>query len=235
VPLPHGLRVEGKDKTAIADAILDFSLEDKTVLDVGTYYGFFPLYASRRGAQRAVGLESDLERYRIAEKIAQLHGKPYTIHQGRIEDTEFEERFDIVLLLNVLHHLADPIRAMRKAASLCQGKLIVEFCLPSDRAYIQYTYADNPGTVPSTFDRVRAVLRSWVLRIAAYRLPIVAIGNWSYHRIFYFSREAFYNLFVIHHRLFDDIVFRPGLTSPRRAIAVCSIGKEMGASSFPGD
>jgi SAM-dependent methyltransferase len=227
--------VEGKDKTAIADAILDFSLEDKTVLDVGTYYGFFPLYAIRRGAQKAVGLESDLQRYLIAEKIAQLHGKPYTIRQGRIEDTEFEERFDVVLLLNVLHHLADPIPAMKKATSLCKGKLIVEFCLPSDRAYIQHTYTENPGTMPSRFDRVRAVLRSWVLRMATYKLPIVAIGNWEYHRIFYFSREAFVNLFVIHHKLFDEIVFRPGLTSPRRAIAVCSVGKETDASSFPGD
>lgn len=217
------MKVEGNDKTEIARSIFDFPLEGKTVLDVGTYYGFFPLYAARHGARKAVGLEADPERYAIARRIARLHGELYTILEGRIEETEFEERFDVVLFLNVLHHLTDPIPAMRKLASLCKERLIVEFCTPSDSAYIRYTYQRKAGAVPSKVQRGRALLRSWVVRMATHKLPMMAVGNWEYHRTFYFSREAFYNLFVIHHKLFRDVVFRPGLTNASRAIAICTV------------
>lgn len=210
----------------MAASIFDFSLDGKTVLDVGTYYGFFPLYAIRRGARKAVGLEADPERFLLANQISQLHGALYTILHGRIEDVEFEESFDVVLLLNVLHHLPDPIAALKKMASLCRGRLIVEFCLPSDRGYIQYAQGRKPGAGLSNTDRAWGVLRSWLLRVAAHRLPIMAVGNWEYHKVCYFSREAFYNLFVIHHKLFGSVTFRQGLTKPHRAIAICDVRKE---------
>lgn len=221
--MPHGLRVEGNDKTRVARSVFDFDLQGKAVLDVGTYYGFFPLYAIQHGARKAVGLEVDPERFSIARGIAHLHGEPYAILQGSIEEAEFDERFDVVLFLNVLHHLRDPIPVMRKLAAVCKDKVIVEFCTPSDSAYIRYTYQTGAGTIVSRANRVRAVLRSWVVRIAIYRLPMIAIGNWEYHRTFYFSPEAFYNLFVIHHKLFNDVTFRRGLTNDKRTIAVCTV------------
>ena len=40
--------------------------------------------------------------------------------------------FDIVLLLNVIHHLKEPIKALRMIAGICTEKLIIEFPTLSD-------------------------------------------------------------------------------------------------------
>ena len=49
------------------------------------------------------------------------------LHEGLIEDLELSERFDTVLMLNVLEHVADPKVALCKAAGLLKddGVLIV--------------------------------------------------------------------------------------------------------------
>ena len=63
VPLPHGRRVPGKDRSKTADLVFREGVHDKRVLDVGAYYGAFTHEAVRRGAAHVVGLEPDQERY----------------------------------------------------------------------------------------------------------------------------------------------------------------------------
>lgn len=48
-------------------------------------------------------------------------------HQALIEDVELEDRFDTIVMLNVLEHVQDPIFVLRKAADLLKddGVLIV--------------------------------------------------------------------------------------------------------------
>jgi 2-polyprenyl-3-methyl-5-hydroxy-6-metoxy-1,4-benzoquinol methylase len=220
VPLPGGLHVPGKDRTRTADLILGSTLEGKSVLDVGTYYGFFPAEAIRRGASRAVGIEADHERYDIARRIAELNGRTYEIHHARVEDLSLGERFDLVLFLNVLHHVTDPVCVMRNLVQHCKGLLIVEFCLADDPQYLYHLSSFRRGKM---LRKAAAKMQSVILRTVCRGLPLMAIGNRDGHRTFYFSPEAFRNLFVLHLGWFRGISFLRPPGGRRRMIAVCEV------------
>ena len=221
VPLPHGLSTPGKDRRERLDQVLAGRVEGRSVLDVGTNYGVFPLEATRRGASRAVGIELDVHRAEAARRIAELHGGTYEIRQGRIEDLPEDERYDVVMVLNVLHHLLDPIEVMVRLARACTETLVVEFCLPDDPEYLVHLH--HPRRRPNAVAWRLAELHSQVLRRLLRGLPLMAVGNLAYHRTFYFSPEAFENLFVVHHRLFDHVSFEPSVTGQRRMLAICRV------------
>jgi 2-polyprenyl-3-methyl-5-hydroxy-6-metoxy-1,4-benzoquinol methylase len=217
VPLPYGLSVPGKDKRRAVDFYLAGRVRGKSLLDVGTYYGLYPCEAMRLGATRAAGVELDPERFAIARRIAELHGSTYRVLCSRIEAFDTADQYDIVLFLNVLHHVLNPIEAVQQVARLCRETLIVEFCLPWDDAYLKFLR--GPGGRPA--GKLRARWRSLLLSSAGRGLPLMAVGDREYHRTFYFSPEAFRNLFVIHHKLFESVAFHPSPENVDRRVAVC--------------
>lgn len=220
VPLPGGRQVPGRDRTAAADIALAGGVAGKSVLDVGTYYGFLPYVAARKGARRAVGLEPDGARFSIAEQIARFNGG-YEVLNTPVEEFGSSERFDLVCLLNVLHHVNDPIQVLRKLAALCSETLVVEFCLPDDPDYIQHVVA---GTAKARAGaKIRAKLQSVLLRSVSRGLPLMAVGNRPYHRVFYFSPSAFVNLMVVHLALATDIQFVASPYGSHRMLAICTV------------
>jgi SAM-dependent methyltransferase len=221
VLLPHGRRVPGRDRMKTAEVVFRDGVVGKSVLDVGTYYGFFPLEAIRRGAASAVGIEMDRSRYEIARRIAELNGGRYEIVLARAEDYEPGRRFDVVLALNLLHHVLDPIGFVSRLADLCSGTLIVEFRLPVDPGYIEYVL--SKGRHLRIWHRLLASVRSRLLQVAGVRLPLMAVGNRPYHRVFYLSPEAFRNLFVIHLKKFRHVEFARSPGRGRRVVAFCQV------------
>jgi SAM-dependent methyltransferase len=221
VPLPHGLSLPGTDLSERIDQTLKLPLDGRSFLDVGSYYGIFPYAATQRGAVRAVGLEPDDERSAVARRIAELHGSRWEIRQSRVEDLADDESFDVVTFLNVLHHVLDPIEAIRRLVRVCNETLIVEFCLPDDPQHLVHLY--DPSEKPSRLNRYRARLRSFSLRVATGRLPLMAVGDWPVHRTFYFTPAAFENLFRVHHGFFDSIEFEPSNDGLRRVMAWCQV------------
>jgi SAM-dependent methyltransferase len=210
--------VPGTDRTPIADAAFREGVAGKSVLDIGTYYGFLPYEAVRRGASRVVGVEMDDGRYAIARRIAELNGG-YDIAHASLESYESDERFDVVLFLNVLHHVVDPVAALRKVASLCSGLMVIEFCLADDWQNLEHVISGGPAV--STSDKVRGRLRSLALRLAAGKMPIMAVGDWEYHRVFYFSPAALRNLLVTHLKLATRVEFVKSPYPGRRMVALC--------------
>jgi SAM-dependent methyltransferase len=221
VPLPFQLRVPGQDKSAAVDFYLSGRVEGKSVLDVGTYYGLYPCEAMERGAVRAVGIEQDAERYAIAKRIAELNGNRYEIRKCRGEELDPTEKFDLVLFLNVLHHVLDPVEAVSKIARLCSDIMLVEFCLPWDYSNLKFL----KGESGRGHSRMWAMARSALMRFACAGLPVMAVGEREYHRTFYFSPEAFRNIFVIHNRIFESISFAPSPSSAFRRVAICRVRK----------
>ena len=219
VPLPCGLRIPGTDKKTAVDFYLAGRVQGKSVLDVGTYYGLYPCEAIARGAVRAVGIEQDPARYSIAKRIAAFHADRYEIRQTNVEQLDDTDRFDLVLFLNVLHHVRDPIEAMSRLARLCRDTLLVEFCLPWDYSYLKFI----KGATGRVHGRAWAVARSALIRLACAGLPIMAVGDREYHRTFYFSPEAFRNTFVVHHKLFESVLFAPSPSNPFRRVAICKV------------
>ncbi len=59
------------------------------------------------------------------------------------------------------------------------------------------------------------------MRLLAARIPLAAVAGREYRRSWYFSRQAFYNLFVVHHAVFADVTFLPGSSSRRQVLALC--------------
>jgi SAM-dependent methyltransferase len=216
VPLPHGRRIPGTDRSKSAEAAFNSDLAGQSVLDVGTYYGFLPCDAARRGAERIVALEPDPANYEVAKRVAELHGHQWRVVNTGLEQFDSSETFDLVTCLNVIHHVPDPIEFLRALAARATHEVVLEFCLADDPDYIAYVVGSG-----SKLDLARAHVRSRILRLAAGRLPIMAVGNRAYHRVFYFSEAAFYNLAVDHLRLFNSVEFRPSAAGGRRATAYC--------------
>jgi SAM-dependent methyltransferase len=221
VPLPHDLTLPGDSRSRAVELVFSKGIAGKRLLDVGTYYGFYPGEAMRRGAKAAVGVEMDAERFAIARQIAALWGDSYQVQRGRAEELAFSEPFDVVLFLNVLHHVLDPIATIAGLARLSREWLVIEFCLPSDPALLNYVGGDSEQL--STFAKLRARLYSLWVRALPDSIPLMAVGPRAYHRTFYFTPAAFRNLFVAQHKLFESVEFHPGVTAPHRVVAFCRV------------
>jgi SAM-dependent methyltransferase len=221
IPLPHGLSLPGADRRPTADVVFSGGVAGKSVLDVGTHYGYFCSEAIRRGAAKAVGVEADAERYSVARQVAEFHGNTYSVVHAPAENLPFDEAFDLVLVLNLLHHLVDPVSVLLALSRLCREQLVVELCTPNDPAYLRCLF--KRSNREHLLDAVACYGESALLWLLCRRLPLIAVGNRPLHRGYYFSREAFYNLFVLHHRVFDEVRFVRSPMSAHRVIAFCRV------------
>lgn len=218
ITLPDGRVIPGQDRLPTANLIYPSDLTGKTVLDVGCHHGFFLHDAVRRGAMRAVGIEMDAERFRVGSILAPLWEGKVEIHHGLLEDVEIDEQFDMVLFLNVLHHVSDPVAVMRTLASLCRGTLVVEFRQPHDPQFVQeslHPAAELP-TPDSSFGKravrkARMGIEAPLMELISKRMPIIGVGNVAYHRSYFFSQAAFRNTFMVHNHIFKSIEFRPSV------------------------
>jgi SAM-dependent methyltransferase len=131
--LGDGQKSEGHDRSYLNDVIFSEDLMGKRVLDIGCFLGYFCVESARRGAT-ATGIEPDVECARQATEIAQLQGVEANFICDDFETMDFgDQRFDIVLCLNVLHHMYDAIGAIRKMMSLCDERIVIEFAAPGLR------------------------------------------------------------------------------------------------------
>src|SRR5262249_28764243 len=109
------------------DLIFQEPLTGKSVLDVGSALGYFCFEAEARGASRVVGVELSGERFRQACLLKDIIGSRVEFLQRDILQHPLDEKFDHVCLLNVLHHLDEPIRAIHQLAAIARESLIIEF------------------------------------------------------------------------------------------------------------
>jgi tRNA (mo5U34)-methyltransferase len=137
--LGHGVVTRGVDNSPerLARIRLPEDLSGKSVLDVGSWDGFFAFEAERRRASRVVACDSYA-----------WHGLGWGTGEGklgfelareafgsRVEDVNLDvmelspERvgtFDVVLFLGVLYHLPNPLLALERVAAVTKGLLILE-------------------------------------------------------------------------------------------------------------
>lgn len=139
IDLGRGLVTRGVDDTPerLTRVQLPESLAGRSVLDIGAWDGFFSFEAERRGASRVV-----------AADYYAWHGVGWGTGQGkagfqlarealasRVEDVDLDVMdlspdrvgaFDVVLFLGVLYHLANPLLALERVASVTKDLLILE-------------------------------------------------------------------------------------------------------------
>jgi 2-polyprenyl-3-methyl-5-hydroxy-6-metoxy-1,4-benzoquinol methylase len=127
IELPHGLHTPGRhDRSATARSIFPDDLRGKSVLDVGCRLGYFCFEALKRGASRVVGIDVEPESIRKARLLADCLGAEARFEVRDVEHEPPAERFDYVLCLNVLHHLANPIGSLERLAAVADERLVLE-------------------------------------------------------------------------------------------------------------
>ena len=202
VELPFGLATPGTDRSDVVDLVLPASLAGKTVLDVGCALGYFCFEAEARGAQRVVGVELKPQRFEQASLLKQIKGSQVEFLRQDVLQDPIVESFDYVLLLNVIHHVPEPVRLLRQLASITRERMIVEFPTLADPKFA--------ATVGAKFAP------------ESDALPLIGVSSLAgADQTFVFTPSAIQRILQDHSPLFRRVEIHPSPTEGR-AIAVCS-------------
>jgi len=148
--LSDGTQVTGGKSLETLDREFDaifgpLEVQGRTLLDIGAWNGAFSIEAMRRGAARVLAVDlytwidprfRGLERFLYMRKdsgYTQIDYKILDVHDLS-EDTV--GRFDIVLFLDVLYHLREPLSVIDRLAEVTTENLVLQ------------TYMDRVGEVP---------------------------------------------------------------------------------------
>lgn len=126
----------------------------RSVLDVGTFDGFYSFLAEQRGARRVVAVDNEQyvdwvhERFGISlaggagfRAVAELTGSHVEYRQmDALDIGNLDERFDVVLCFGILHRVTDPISLLRVLAKVLEpgGEIVLE-------TYGSHLAADTPA------------------------------------------------------------------------------------------
>jgi len=107
------------------------SFAGQSVLDVGTWDGFFAYEAERRGAQRVLAIDTyawdthGQEGFLLAHDALKSRVEYKRLAVEEVS-TETVGDFDWVLLLGVFYHLRSPITVLDRLRTICTGTLVLE-------------------------------------------------------------------------------------------------------------
>ncbi|MDR2409408.1 MAG: class I SAM-dependent methyltransferase, partial [Bacteroidales bacterium] len=91
--------------------IENISVRDKTIVDIGGNSGFFSFELIDAGAKKVIyyeGNKSHADFVRLASRVLHVDDKINVFNKYfSFEDELKNEKYDIILLLNVLHHIGD--------------------------------------------------------------------------------------------------------------------------------
>ncbi len=106
------------------------TLSGKSVLDLGCCQGYWSFLARESGARRVVGVDSCRNFVLEARAAATvLNIDRCSFMDGHLEEEGGWDSLspaDITLFLGSLYHLADPMYALRKAASLTEEAILID-------------------------------------------------------------------------------------------------------------
>ena len=192
--LASGAATEGHDRSYINELAFDGGMDGQSILDIGCNLGYFCIQGLRRNAASATGIDPDRTSIRQAREIARLSGLSPEYVCGDFEDWDLQGRsFDTVLCLNVLHHLYDPVGAIRKMIRHARRRIVIEFARPTIGDLLKRS--GNP------------------LLAAASAAPLIILGDpgksQAMSRSFLFTGKAMEVLFNGHTELFEPLILRP--------------------------
>lgn len=203
IALPGGIVTPGSDRGYMLKTVFGEDFAGKSFFDVGSYLGQFCIEALQRGAIRSCGIETDVSHVRRAQKIADLLSlSPEYIHGNFERWDPKNESFDVVTCLNVLHHLYDPINAIRKIMQMARSRIVLEVARPTWREVMR--------------DRVNP------LRLFDFGSPAILLGAPNKRgllgkpnkrsnmagRTYMFTPRALEIIFNVHTNLFEPILVK---------------------------
>ena len=121
--------VEKLEKTYLFDTL---DLNNKSVLDIGCWDGYFSFQSEKHGANRVVSFDNPECRWGATAGYDFLHthfNSKATFVRGNVYDInnifKFKE-FDVVLCYGVLYHLSDPLLALDNMFHCCNDIIAFE-------------------------------------------------------------------------------------------------------------
>lgn len=145
--LDNGEKINGLKKINVlkeeSNIIFGNDAEGKTVLDIGSWDGYFSFEAEKRGASRVVATDHFCwsgEGWGTKAGFDYIHQK--TNSQVKAIDVDVHQlpdlgigQFDLVLFLGVFYHLKDPYVGLEAAAKMSSNMLVVETvtALPTEK------------------------------------------------------------------------------------------------------
>jgi tRNA (mo5U34)-methyltransferase len=137
IDLGNGVVTPGEDRTPekLARIGLPADLSGTSVLDIGAWDGFFSFEAERRGAARVVAMDrwdgtagGDQRGFLLARHVLGSRVEAVRAEVCSLTEDDFSRlgAFNLVLLLGVLYHVTEPMRALANVRRLCAGRLILE-------------------------------------------------------------------------------------------------------------
>ncbi len=100
-------------KFASFRSALPEDMRGMSVLDIGCNAGFYSMEMKRRGADRVLGIDSDMHYLRQAMYAAEVSGVDVEFRQMPVWNiAQLGEKFDLVIFMGVLYHLRHPLLAL---------------------------------------------------------------------------------------------------------------------------
>jgi len=160
----NGIVTSGRDNSykRLETLHLPEDLSGMTVLDIGSWDGFFAFEAERRGASRVLATDSfcwsgngwgTKDGFNLARNV----------FNSKVEDLEIDVmdlspenvgEFDLVLCLGVLYHMRDPLLALERISSVTKRQLILDThvdCLTTNRPMIAFYPGNELNNDPTNW------------------------------------------------------------------------------------
>ena len=203
IAITESVATKGQDRSLTFNLIANHvSFYKKSVLDIGSAYGHFCFSAEEKGANRVLGTELKSHRFVGANIIKQFKASSCEFISSDVFSKPLGREFDIVLLLNVIHHLDNPIHALHVAADLCNEVLVIEFPSINDEKYKQ----------------------TFVLEVEmGSEQPLIGVSLLDEQdQTFVFNKEAIRRILMSHHKkYFSEVSFMQSPIAEDRQIAIC--------------
>ena len=115
---------EWLDKRFFKKILKQIPAQKVNVLDVGGGTGWIPDVLKK--SDNRIGFTQIVDIDEKAKSIAEKNGHAY--FEGTIENFSTEKRFHLILMLNVIEHVADPLAVLQRAKSLLapEGMIVIK-------------------------------------------------------------------------------------------------------------
>src|SRR5262245_40320951 len=148
-----------------------------------------------QGARKVAIVDVDPDRVQRAAANADSLGRPVTFCCINIEEDVPADRFDVVMCLDVLQRVRNPMQTIDRLLGVCREQLVLDVPGPASQEAQEYLKA--------------IAVPSWQ-RSRLARLPVIVVGRNGTtvthpESKFYFSLAALRNLLVHHRRHFSDV------------------------------
>ena len=131
--LPPGVEKIHETRLALLDQALDASVgrdcAGLTAVDLACHQGWFAMQLARRNFRSILGVDARDEHLADARLMAEVLGvKTFRAMKADIESVRAEEIgvHDVTLMLGLLYHLENPVRALRLARAVTRRTLVIE-------------------------------------------------------------------------------------------------------------